>query len=403
MISLSGGKVMDKKMTSGEIAKIAGVSQKAVRLYDEKGLLKPSGYSEGNYRLYDESSLKILEKIVALKQIGFSLEEIRDNLIAGDASDVEEALRIQLKEMEDRRYQMDKVIAAISGTLERKEKKLDWDDVAEIVQTISLDQRADERHWDALKHTGSEPDWYVRIFDSLGLKGKERILDLGCGFSKLWRNNWSDIPEGSSIHAYDVHGSWADNFAEYLEENRAALPKGVNINLEFSDLEEAETWDKISEDKEYDVIIAHYLSYMLKDPEALIGRAAGVLSDKGYFSFGTVSRGSWHRFFGKALEAVGVKTDVINKKLDQLSEENQDCLDMLNRYFGRTESVVISNKWHYTEADEILDKMSEVVDDQNVMSPANRKKLLEYFGGLIGRDGEIVIEVESQFWHCFKR
>ena len=31
---------MDEKMTSGEIAKKAGVSQKAVRLYDEKGLLK---------------------------------------------------------------------------------------------------------------------------------------------------------------------------------------------------------------------------------------------------------------------------------------------------------------------------------------------------------------------------
>lgn len=29
---------MDKKMTSGEIAKKAGISQKAVRLYDEKGL-----------------------------------------------------------------------------------------------------------------------------------------------------------------------------------------------------------------------------------------------------------------------------------------------------------------------------------------------------------------------------
>ena len=33
---------MDEKMTSGEIAKKAGVSQKAVRLYDEKGLLKPT-------------------------------------------------------------------------------------------------------------------------------------------------------------------------------------------------------------------------------------------------------------------------------------------------------------------------------------------------------------------------
>ena len=34
------------KMTSGEIAKKAGISQKAVRIYDEKGLLKPVDYSE---------------------------------------------------------------------------------------------------------------------------------------------------------------------------------------------------------------------------------------------------------------------------------------------------------------------------------------------------------------------
>lgn len=51
---------MNDKMTSGEIAKKAGVSQKAVRLYDQKGLLKPSEYSEGNYRLYDKEALLIL-------------------------------------------------------------------------------------------------------------------------------------------------------------------------------------------------------------------------------------------------------------------------------------------------------------------------------------------------------
>ena len=64
---------MNDKMTSGEIAKKAGVSQKAVRLYDQKGLLKPSEYSEGNYRLYDKEALLILEKIIALKQVGFLL------------------------------------------------------------------------------------------------------------------------------------------------------------------------------------------------------------------------------------------------------------------------------------------------------------------------------------------
>ena len=81
---------MSDKMTSGEIAKKAGISQKAVRLYDQKGLLKPSDYTEGNYRLYDKEALLILEKIIALKQIGFSLEEIRDRLSSDVPWDIEE-------------------------------------------------------------------------------------------------------------------------------------------------------------------------------------------------------------------------------------------------------------------------------------------------------------------------
>ena len=178
---------MEKKMTSGEMAKKAGVSQKAIRLYDEKGLLKPTDYSEGNYRLYDDAALQILEKIVALKQIGFSLEEIRDNLKDGEVTDIKGALEIQLRKMEEKKYQLEKITDAIKRTLARKEN-LDWDDVAGIVQNVSIDQSADEHHWDALKHTGSELDWYVRIFRSLEIKENKRILDLGCGYSNLCSN-----------------------------------------------------------------------------------------------------------------------------------------------------------------------------------------------------------------------
>lgn len=82
---------MEEKMTSGEFANKAGVSAKALRIYDEKGLLKPVGYSEGNYRLYDKSSLLILEKIIALKHVGFSLEEIKSSLENDDNSSVVKA------------------------------------------------------------------------------------------------------------------------------------------------------------------------------------------------------------------------------------------------------------------------------------------------------------------------
>ena len=393
---------MKEKMTSGEIAKKAGVSQKAVRLYDEKGLLKPSDYSEGNYRLYDKAALQVLEKIVALKQIGFSLEEIRDNLAAGEASDVEEALKLQLKIMEEKKYCIEKVIAAINRTIERKTGSLDWDDVAEIVQNVSLDQKADERHWDALKHTAQEEDWYVKIFRSLPIKGKEKILDLGCGFAKLWRNNWTDIPKDTKIFGYDVHGSWADNFAEFLDENKKDLPKGVEISLEFDDLEGESSWKKIRKDKDYDLIIAHYINFELKAPEEFVKRAAGVLSKGGVFSFNGEALNRWNLFFRDSMKEAGIKAPFIDDRIKEGEAAQAATEAMLLKYFKKAETVMVSNTWHYEDAEEILQRMSEMYSDQSKFLADNKKKILKYFSDRIERDGEAAFENGSLFWHCSK-
>ncbi len=391
---------MDKKMTSGEIAKKAGVSQKAVRLYDEKGLLKPTDYSEGNYRLYDKEALKILEKIVALKQIGFSLEEIRDNLVNGEAIDVEEALRIQLKEMENKRYQIEKVIAAINRTLDRKGESLDWDDVADMVQNISLDQSADERHWDALKHTDQEEDWYVKIFKSLNIKENEKVLDLGCGFAKLWRNNWKDIPKNTKIFGYDIHGSWADNFEGFVSENKAELPEGVDISLQFEDLEGEKAWEMIEADKEYSMVVAHYINYELKDPEALVEKSSKVVSKDGVFCFNGMAVSYWNLFFKKVLEDLGLKADFIEKKIAEQTEGRNACRDMLGKYFGIVESVLLQNNWHYTDSEELYNRFMETFEDQDKFLESKKDVIKAYFDEKIEKDGEIVVEIKSQFWQC---
>ena len=393
---------MDKKMTSGEIAKKAGVSQKAVRLYDEKGLLKPADYSEGNYRLYDKASLQVLEKIVALKAIGFSLEEIRDNLAAGEATNVEEALRIQLKNMEEKRHQIDNVIAEIKGTLERGKGELDWDDVASIVQSIGIDQKADEHHWDALKHTGQEPDWYVRIFDSLGIKKKEKILDLGCGFAKLWRNNWDRIPEGTKICAVDVRGGWADDFEKYVADNKAGLPKGVKISLLFEDLETDKAWERIAENKDYSLIIAHYLGYELKDPGAMIERAAAVISDKGVFSYNCSFVNSWYEFARDSFDELGIKADFVKEKISENDKRIAESKQMLMKYFENVETCELYNGWHYTDADELFDKIRGLFADQEKFLSSKQEKLTDLFAGKIKNDGEIIVETAAYFWHCRK-
>jgi DNA-binding transcriptional MerR regulator len=61
----------------GDFSKLSRVSVKALRYYDEMGLLKPVSVDRfTGYRLYEYSQLSDLNRILALKELGFSLEEI---------------------------------------------------------------------------------------------------------------------------------------------------------------------------------------------------------------------------------------------------------------------------------------------------------------------------------------
>ncbi len=64
----------------GDLAKQTGVSVRTLHYYDEIGLLSPSHRTEAGYRLYDREDIIRLQQIVSLRQIGFSLEEIRECL-----------------------------------------------------------------------------------------------------------------------------------------------------------------------------------------------------------------------------------------------------------------------------------------------------------------------------------
>jgi DNA-binding transcriptional MerR regulator len=61
----------------GDFSKLSRVSVKTLRYYDEMGLLKPVQVDAfTGYRLYEYSQLSVLHRILALKDLGFSLEEI---------------------------------------------------------------------------------------------------------------------------------------------------------------------------------------------------------------------------------------------------------------------------------------------------------------------------------------
>lgn len=64
------------KYTTGEIAKLCGVSVRTVQYYDSRNILVPSQLSEGGRRLYSEDDLKKLQIICFLRDAGLSLNSI---------------------------------------------------------------------------------------------------------------------------------------------------------------------------------------------------------------------------------------------------------------------------------------------------------------------------------------
>jgi DNA-binding transcriptional MerR regulator len=105
----------------GEVAKRTGLSVRALHHYDEIGLLVPSQRSDSRYRLYDESDLLRLMQIKALRQLGFSLQEIRDLLAASDyppLRTIEEriaAIDQQIESQRRMRVHLERIAAALRG------------------------------------------------------------------------------------------------------------------------------------------------------------------------------------------------------------------------------------------------------------------------------------------------
>jgi Zn(II)-responsive transcriptional regulator len=71
---------MMNALTIGKMAKMAGVTNDTVRFYERCGLIEPAGRSESNYRIYNMADAVRLRFIKRAKELGFSLNEIKDLL-----------------------------------------------------------------------------------------------------------------------------------------------------------------------------------------------------------------------------------------------------------------------------------------------------------------------------------
>lgn len=108
-------------LTVSQVARLAGVSVRALHHYDELGLLCPSGRSEAGYRLYEQEDLQRLQQVLFFKELGFPLEEIA-RIVKDPAFDLRAALLMQRQLLGERATRLQALIRAVDAALESHEK-----------------------------------------------------------------------------------------------------------------------------------------------------------------------------------------------------------------------------------------------------------------------------------------
>ncbi len=101
--------------TVHELAQLAGVSVRALRHYDELGLV-PAARAENGYRIYDEFAVERLHQVLLFRETGMKLSAIK-RMMDDDAYDEQAALSDQLLRLRAERDRVDAMIRNVERTL----------------------------------------------------------------------------------------------------------------------------------------------------------------------------------------------------------------------------------------------------------------------------------------------
>ena len=169
---------MEKLYSTGEFAKIAGVTLRTIRYYDKIGLLKPTKVLNNGYRRYCNSDLITLQKIVSLKQLGFSLEEIYPLIQDNDKNSFKKSIQLQISLLDQKIQKLNALKESLKSTKKLLNKEeIPWDKIIELINLSSIEDKIIEHYMNTNNldtrisfhdtFSVNKNDWFSWIFEQI--------------------------------------------------------------------------------------------------------------------------------------------------------------------------------------------------------------------------------------------
>ena len=109
--------------TINKLGQMAGISTRTLRYYDDIDILKPSRINSSGYRIYGQAEVDRLQQILFYRELGVSLENIKD-IVTAPAFDSTQALREHRDKLLGKREQLDLLIVNVNKTIALAEGRI---------------------------------------------------------------------------------------------------------------------------------------------------------------------------------------------------------------------------------------------------------------------------------------
>lgn len=374
---------------TGQFAKLANVSERTIRYYDKIGLLKPSFVMENGYRQYSDLDLLKLQKILSLKHLGFSIEEIFPMVM--DNTNLKESFELQIDLIEDKISHLQSLKDALKRANQTPD--LSWNMILSLVQLSNEETNIIEQYKNAKnlndrislheKYSTNKQGWFNWLFNQIDFSKVNRLLELGCGNGKLWQENRIDL-RNREIFLSDISEGM-------VEEVRNKL--GTDFNCIVADAEKIPFKDSY-----FDTIIANHVLFYLNDLNLGLKEIDRVLKSDGILYCSTYGKNHMKEIT-EIVQNFDSRINLSNHSLyDIFGLENGESI--LKEYFFNIQRMDYKDSLEITESKPLIDYIMSCHGNQNEILGPRLNEFKEYIEELLKNSGKIVVTKQAGLFIC---
>ena len=381
--------------TTGEFAKMAGVTIRTIRYYDTIGILKPSMRNEKGHRLYTNKDFIELKRILALKYLGLSLDEViateEKNF---DKDDMERSLKLQKNIIKNKMNQMKIILNAIeTAEVSMKENNnLEFYNTIDIIKMLEGEKELLQRSIDSSnlyadiklqdKFGSNTEGWYTWVFDHMDFKENDQVLEIGCGNGELWLKNINKLKSNANITLTDICEDMIRDAKENLQSEK--------YNFKF---EVAEPSRLPYENESFDIVIADHILFYMRDLDSVLKEIKRVLKKGGYFYCSTMGNKNMNELEDLILgfsKNIRISRDKISNKFGLENGEK-----ILGKYFKDINLNLYEDKLIINNYIDILEYIYSIPGTILEIVDTRKKEFENYVYEKIKKDKGINITINS--------